>query len=128
MVTQERVGVRALAGLAAAYGAQGERERAKELLSQALQSLEKSRKPQSAGAGASLPDLYHAVAVAHVRTQNTKGALDALEWAVRTGWHDASWLGQDSELRPLHQEPRFLDLLQQLRRFPKIEFPIPSSH
>jgi hypothetical protein len=45
MLAQERAGTRALAGMSAAYAAQGEPGRARELLSQALQWLSESHVP-----------------------------------------------------------------------------------
>jgi tetratricopeptide (TPR) repeat protein len=92
MLAQDRHTVRALAGLAAAYAALGECERATQLLSPATQKLEKSAKPQSAAAGASLAELYYAVTVTHIRAGNTKEALDALERAIQAGFLDAGWI------------------------------------
>ena len=122
MVAQDRHSVRALAGLAAAYAAQGDRVHSKKLLSQALEKLVQARRPQSAAAGAILADLYYAISVAHVRAENTVEALDALEKAVRAGWLDAHWLERDSELRPLLEVARFSVLLLEIRRFPKIDW------
>lgn len=70
MVAQDRHSVRALAGLAASYAAQSEREHSKELLSQALEKLGKAGRPQSGAAGANLADLYYSVCVAHARAGN----------------------------------------------------------
>jgi len=121
MLAQDRHSVRALAGLAAAYAAVGELKRATQLLSQALQKLEKAAKPQSAAAGANLAELYYAVTVAHVRAGNSKEALDALEKAIHAGWLDAGWLERDPELRPLQCFTRLAELLQQIRQSPKIQ-------
>jgi tetratricopeptide (TPR) repeat protein len=91
MLAQDRHTVRALAGLAAAYAALGECQRATQLLSPATQKLEKSAKPQSAAAG-NLAELYYAVTVTHIRAGNTKEALDALERAIQAGFLDAGWI------------------------------------
>ena len=123
MVAQDRHSVRALAGLAAAYAAQGDRVHSKKLLSQALEKLVQARRPQSGAAGANLADLYYAISVAHVRAENTVEALDALEKAVRAGWLDEDWTERDSELRPLLGVARFSELLQRIREFPKADWP-----
>lgn len=52
----------------------------------------------------------------------TGEALDALEKAIHAGWLDASWLERDSELRPLLGVARFSVVLQEIGRFPKIDW------
>ena len=122
MMGRDRVATRTLAGLASAYAARGEGLRARELLLEAVQILEKAQ-PQSAAAGASLPDTYYAVAVAHVRTKDINAALHMLEKAVQTGWRDPWWFERDSEMHPLRDEPRFLDLVQQVSHSAKVKIP-----
>jgi DNA-binding winged helix-turn-helix (wHTH) protein/tetratricopeptide (TPR) repeat protein len=122
MLAQDRHSVRALAGLAAAYAAQGDRERGRQLLAQALRIIEKAVRPQSAAAGANLAELHFALAIAHVRTGDTDEAMESLEKAFHAGWLDADWWERDSEMLPLADHPRFLSLLGQIRRFGKLDF------
>jgi tetratricopeptide (TPR) repeat protein len=119
---RDRLRTRALAGLAAAYAGEGQRQRAIDLLQRSIQSLERSVDPQTSAAGANLADLYHAVAVAQVRAESTYEALTLLEKAAACGWRDAAWLERDSELRCLIDHPRLLDLGRQIRRSPAIDF------
>jgi DNA-binding winged helix-turn-helix (wHTH) protein/tetratricopeptide (TPR) repeat protein len=127
MLAQDRHGVRALAGLAAAYAAQSERDRSDELLSRAGELLETAKRPQSAAAGANVADLHYALAVAHIRGQNKGRALDSLDWAVKTGWRDVAWFDRDSELQPLLDEPRFLQLRERLRQFPQLQLELSTK-
>ena len=41
-------------------------------------------------------------------------ALDLLERAVTLGWSNARWLMNDNDLAPLHDHPRFKQLLARL--------------
>jgi TolB-like protein len=127
MLAQERAGTRALAGMAAAYGAKGELERARELLSQALQWLPNARLPERVAPEAWLTELLYAIAVAHVRTGQTTEALDMLEQVVGTGWRDANWLEQDPEMRPLLHQPQFIGCVEQVRRARAVEVVIPAA-
>jgi TolB-like protein len=127
MLAQDRHSVRALAGLAAAYAAQSERDRSDELLSRAVRVLETAKRPQSAAAGANVADLYYALAIAYIRAQNTRQALDSLERAVKTGWRDAAWFDHDPELRSLHHEPRFVQLRDQLLQFAQLQLELSNN-
>jgi tetratricopeptide (TPR) repeat protein len=126
MLAQERAGSRALAGMAAAYAAQGELERARELLAQSLQRLANARLPVHVTPLAWLAELLYAIAAAHVRTGQYTEALNMLEQALSAGWRDAHWPERDPEIRPLHQEPRFTRFLEELRRCPAIDLTIPD--
>ena len=128
MIGQERAGARALAGMAAAYAAQGELGHARELLSQSLEWLSNARPVERSGPGANLAELLHAIAVAQVRTGQSEDALDTLGHAVNAGWRDANWLRQDPELRPLLDEPRFMALVEQVRRSPALEITVPAAN
>lgn len=126
IITRDRASARSLAGLAAAYAAQGDREHAKTNLSQAVESLEKCGNVQSAGADASLPELYHAVAVAYMRSENHDEALNMLVRAAQTGWRDAAWLERDPEFRPLIGDTRFSELVQRIAESPPLSFESPD--
>ena len=126
MLAHERAGTRALAGLAAAHAAKGELERARELLSQALQWLANARQAIHITPVAWLAELLYTIAVAQVRVQRTSDALDTLEQALGAGWHDADWLERDPEMRPLLREPRFVGFIEQVRRLPTVEIATPD--
>jgi serine/threonine-protein kinase len=126
IITRDRASARSLAGLAAAYAAQGDCEHAKTNLSQAVESLEKCGNVQSAGADASLPELYHAVAVAYMRSENHDEALNMLVRAAQTGWRDAAWLERDPEFRPLIGDTRFSELVQRIAESPPLSFESPD--
>lgn len=121
MLAQDRHTVRVLAGLAAAYAATGDNERAALLLSQALAKLETAKTPQSSAAGANLAELYYAVTVAHLRAGNTQAALEALENSILAGWLDRGWLEQDPELSLIRTLPRFEELLLKVGQFPIVQ-------
>jgi serine/threonine protein kinase/Flp pilus assembly protein TadD len=126
IITRDRASARALAGLAAAYAAQGDSEHAEKNLSQAVETLEKCADVQSAGADASLPELYHAVAVAYMRSENHDDALDMLARAVQAGWRDAGWLERDLEFRPLISDTRFSELVRLAGESPQLRFESPD--
>jgi tetratricopeptide (TPR) repeat protein len=113
-----------LTGLAAAYAAQDALERARELLSQALQWLPNARLPVHVTPVAWLAELLYAIAVAQVRTLQTNDALDMLEQALGAGWRDANWLERGPEMRPLLHEPRFVGFIEQVRKSPTVELAI----
>jgi len=126
IMTRDRASARALAGLAAAYAAQGDREHAKKNLSQAVEALEKCGKVQSAGADASLPELYHSVAVAYMRSEKHDEALNMLVRAVQTGWRDAAWLERDLEFRSLIADTRFLEVVRLVGELSQLRFESPD--
>ncbi len=122
MIAQQRISARAQAGLASAYAAEGEQDRAMGLLLKALQGAKESESSTHSAAGASLAELFWSLAVACVRMNDLKQALHMLSRAVRAGWGDAAWLETDPELRPLSGMPQFLALIDEVRRFPKVDF------
>ncbi|HWW81624.1 MAG TPA: hypothetical protein VNY82_18640, partial [Steroidobacteraceae bacterium] len=101
-------------------------ERARELLSQALQWLANARQAIHITPVAWLAELLYTIAVAQVRVQRTSDALDTLEQALGAGWHDADWLERDPEMRPLLREPRFVGFIEQVRRLPTVEIATPD--
>jgi len=126
MLAQERAGTRALAGMAAAYAAQGEFERARELLAQSLQWLANARLPVHVTPLAWLAELLYAIAATQVRIGQHTEALDMLGQALSAGWRDVSWPERDPEMRPLHPEPRFTRFLEELRRCPTVDITVPD--
>ena len=112
---QERHAARAQAGLAAAYAAAGEEDRARHLLSQAELRLESCSGLHMASAATNLAELRHAFAVASVRMKDPQRAIAHLRAAFHSGWHDVAGLRQDPEMAPLQTEPAFLSLVEEIR-------------
>jgi DNA-binding winged helix-turn-helix (wHTH) protein/tetratricopeptide (TPR) repeat protein len=121
MLAQPRHGVRALAGLAAAYAALQDGERSDEVMWRATHMLEKASPPQMAAAGAGLAELHYALATARARRAETGQSLAHLECALKAGWRDANWLDRDPELDAVRREPRFQALTAYLRSLPPLE-------
>jgi DNA-binding winged helix-turn-helix (wHTH) protein len=117
-----RIACRAQAGLASAYAALGERERALGLLAAALRLAEESHLPMHSAAGASLAELFLSVAAACVRARQLDRAAEMLRRAVASGWSDAAWLELDPELAPMRGEAWFTGLIEEVRRRPKVYF------
>ena len=115
MNAHERHGARALAGMAAAYAASGDLERAISLLRQGEERLKICRDIRNAAAGANLAELEYCFAVACVRIGNGEEALRHLHRAVAAGWCDSNWLQEDPELSPLRSQPQFSSLVEQTR-------------
>jgi len=121
MLAQPRHGVRALAGLAAAYAALKDVERSDEVMQRATHMLEKAIPPQMAAAGAGLAELHYALATVHARRAEIEQSLAQLERALNAGWRDANWLTSDAELDTVRREPRFQALTTHLRSLPPLE-------
>ena len=122
MLAYQRIAARIQSGLASAYAALHETERALELLDQSAALTERSCLSEHAAAGAPLNELYWSLATASVRLGDRRRALDMLARAVNAGCLDGLWLEDDPELESLHEEPRFRLLADQIRRAPKIRF------
>jgi hypothetical protein len=118
----QRVAARAQAGLAAAYAAAGERRRAEDLLERASRTARDSESMEHSAAGASMPELYWAIAAAWARLENAGSALYTLQSAVRTGWRDAAWMERDPEFAAVRDSARFQALLDSIRRWPTVRF------
>lgn len=125
---QERHAARAQAGLAAAYAATGEEDRARHLLSQAEPRLESCSRLQMSTAATNMAELRHAFAVAYVRLKDPQRAIAHLRDAFHSGWHDVVGLQRDSEMAPLRTQPPFLSLLEEiLTTISPLVFPDPGS-
>ena len=122
MLTRERVSVRALAGLASAYAAQGETQQARKLLSQARESVDRGADGKLTNPFATLPDLYFSLAVSHTYLGDSPQALEMLEKAFNAGWRDAEWLKRDPAIHPLSRDSRFTDILRAVQEFPRVHF------
>jgi DNA-binding winged helix-turn-helix (wHTH) protein/Flp pilus assembly protein TadD len=122
IMAYQRIAARAQAGLAAAYAAHGDRARARELLGRAMQAARDSELPEHNAAAASLAELYWAMAVGCARIGDGAETLEMVRSAVRTGWRDAAWMEQDPELRVVRGEPEFRQLVEEVRRAPKVRF------
>jgi tetratricopeptide (TPR) repeat protein/tRNA A-37 threonylcarbamoyl transferase component Bud32 len=122
IVAYQRIAARAQAGLASAYAGQGDRGRAAELLGRAVKAARDSELPGYGAAAASLAELYWSMAVARARLGDAPGAFEMVQSAVRTGWRDARWMEQDPELRILRSEGAFRELVEEVRRTPKVRF------
>ncbi len=123
MLGRQRVLARTLAGMSAVYAAQGDSQRADELLEQVASLLiEIGHAPQSCIWEGFIGQLYYAAGAAYARLGKPEAALDYLEKAVASGWRDAHWLGSDPELAALRTQSRFHALLENLRLLPVLEF------
>ena len=123
MLGRQRVSVRALAGLAAIYAAQGETVRAREMLEEALQILEEVIPLPQTWLWEGMPgQLYYAVGTAHARLGEEELALEFLTKAIAAGWRDAPFLASDPELKGLRSRLRFQALQKQLQDLPALDF------
>ena len=77
----------------------GEKKRAAELAEQAL------RQDQNE------PVVLYNIACFYVMQEKNERAIDLLEKAVEMGFGDRAWIETDSDLDPLHDNPRFAALL-----------------
>ncbi|HKZ53543.1 MAG TPA: FHA domain-containing protein [Candidatus Acidoferrales bacterium] len=123
MLGSERVLTRVLAGMAAAYAAGGEADRARQLAGEADTHLQTvAAQPHTWIWEAATSQLYHALAVARRHLREDETALALLEKAVETGWQDAAWLETDPALAGLRDQARFRALLEDLRQRPALAF------
>jgi tetratricopeptide (TPR) repeat protein len=123
MLGRQRVLARTLAGMSAVCAAQGDSQRAGELLDQVASLLrEIVHVPQSWIWEGFIGQLYYAAGAAYARLGKSEVALDKLEKAVASGWRDAHWLGSDPELAALRPQSRFQALLENVRLLPALEF------
>jgi tetratricopeptide (TPR) repeat protein len=122
IMAYRRIAARAQAGLAAAYAANGDRGRAAELLGRAMQAARDSELPEHNAAAASLADLYWSMAVGCARLSDAAGTLEMTRSAVRSGWLDAAWMERDPELRMVREEVEFRQLVEEVRRAPRVWF------
>jgi len=123
MLGRQRVLARTLAGMSAVHAAQGDSQRAGELLEQVASLLmEIGRAPQSWIWEGFIGQLYYAAGAAYARLGKPETALDYLEKAVASGWRDAHCPAFDPELAALRSQSRFQVLLEDLRLLPALEF------
>lgn len=61
------------------------------------------------------PIVLYNIACFYAEQGNTARAIELLEKAVRMGWGDRAWMEHDSDLDPLHDDPRFKALLASIR-------------
>ena len=117
--SHKRIAARVQAGLASAYAALGDQERAVGLLETALRLGEESRHPEHAAAGAHVAELFLSQCTACLRAGRQEQALSLLQRSVECGWMDAPALQLDPELAPLRNEPGFVALVEELQTRPK---------
>ena len=123
MMAQDRLLTRTMAGMAAAYAALGEREKAEEFLNGANLHLEAAfLNPGGHIHGVETYELCHALAVAHVRLNRPGAAGVLLAKVVEKGLRDYRWLESDPELASLQKSADFQSLLERVRRFPPLHF------
>ena len=123
MLGRQRVLARTLAGMSAVHAAQGDSQRAGELLEQVASLLmEIGRAPQSWIWEGFIGQLYYAAGAAYARLGKPEAALDYLEKAVAGGWRDMHWLASDPEFAALRSESRFQGLQESLKLLPVLEF------
>ena len=114
ILSRERHAARALVGLAAAYSTAGERDRARQLLSQADHGLPACLPLRISTPATYLAELHYAFAVACVCMGDLDGAMTRLRQAFRSGWLDAPWLQRDPLTQPLIQHSAFPSLLEEI--------------
>jgi TolB-like protein/tRNA A-37 threonylcarbamoyl transferase component Bud32 len=123
MMANNRTFTRTLAGMAAAYGAQGEIARAEQLLNEASSHLETVfSNPGGFIHGVATFELCHAVAVAHIRLNQLGPARDLLTKAVEKGWRDLPWLESDPELAPVRRDGSINALIERVAALPPLHF------
>jgi len=122
-----RLLIRVNAGLAAAYAAAGEMERAEELASEAATQLQ-SLAGQTATVTfeCSLAQLWLCIAVTEVRLGRIEAAAESLTHAHESGWLDGRWLSTDPELSSLHGHSAYVSFLEELASAPETEIAIPA--
>ena len=123
MLGRQRVLARTLAGMSAVYAAQGNSQRAGELLEQVASLLiEIGHAPQSWIWEGFIGQLYYAAGAAYARLGKPDVALDYLEKAVASGWRDAHWLESDPEFALLRRTKPVSGSAGNLRLLPSLEF------
>ena len=80
----------------------GEKERAIVMAEQALKQAQDE------------PVVLYNLACFYVEQDDNERAIDLLERAVNLGWGDRAWMEHDSDLDPLHENPRFQALLSRI--------------
>jgi eukaryotic-like serine/threonine-protein kinase len=122
-----RLSMRANTGLAAAYAAEGNAVRARELMADVPQQLETlAAQTVTTTFECSIPQLWLSLAVAEVRLGELQTAATYLERARKTGWLDFVFLRNDPELRPLHDHPSFDVVVAELPDVSGVAFPMPA--
>lgn len=126
IVGSPRLMIRVIAGLAAAYAASGDTERATEIAMQAAEEMQgPAALAQNITFECSLAQLWLTLAVAEVRLNRMDRAVDHLRRCCNAGWVDVQWLRTDPELRPLANQATFMALLENLASTPEQKFPTP---
>jgi len=80
----------------------GEKDKARAMAEQAMQQ------------GMNEPVVLYNVACFYTGLGEHERAIDLLEQAINQGWGDRAWMENDSDLEPLHAEPRFQALLARI--------------
>jgi tetratricopeptide (TPR) repeat protein len=119
MLGNVRLGIRSQAGMAAAYAALEENEKAERHLSEATSRM------GALNVGSWIWDtllcqLHYSVASAQLRLGFTSDAVNSLCRAIDTGLADASWLALDPEWRPLRERSDFRQLVERVRLIPPV--------
>ena len=121
MVGNARLGIRAQAGMAAAYAGLCERERAEQHLAEAV-----SRIPSITSGSwvwdTLLHQLHYSVASAQVRLGFHAEGLASLGTAIDTGHADPFWLEADPEWESIRNSASFRRLADRVRLIPTIVF------
>jgi hypothetical protein len=128
IVGSPRLMIRVNAGLAAAYAASGNAERATELAAQAAEEMRgPAALPQNVTFECSVAQLWLSLAVAEARLGRIDMAAAHVRRAYETGWLDWTWVRTDPELRPLARDEAFRSVLDDLACRHEQDFPAPAQ-
>lgn len=128
IVGSPRLMIRVNAGLAAAYAASGNAERATELATQAAEEMRgPAALPQNVTFECSMAQLWLSLAAAEARLGRIDLAAAHFRRAYEAGWLDETWVRTDPELRPLARDPAFGSLLDDLACRRERDFPAPAQ-
>lgn len=122
LVAHKRISARARAGLASAYWALGQHERAQDLLQKATKMTLESAPVTHAAAAASLPELYLGLAASYHSMEQPEKAMEMLRHSIHTGWRDAAWLRRDPMLQQLRTTPEFRECLAGMEALQDIQW------
>ena len=121
MVGRERVVAKTTAGLAAAYAAAGQTERARKLADETAGRLRLAREHRNVITfECCYSHLSLALARAEIRLGDNTSAAQRVLDAVHTGWRDALWLRLDPDYASLSNCPAYEEALRCMDDYPRV--------